>query len=108
FHELRRELEKAACEFHTTSDSEVVAAADAGWGEGWGRGFNGMWAFAIFDDRQNKLFLSRDRFGKKPLYYYSADSRFIFASEIKAIIKSAAVRRVADTERVSDLLNFGL
>src|SRR6266849_3201744 len=57
FHELRRELEQAGCEFRTTSDSEVLTAAYAVWGERCVRRLNGMWAFAIFDDQANKLFL---------------------------------------------------
>jgi asparagine synthase (glutamine-hydrolysing) len=108
FRELRRELEAAGCTFHTESDSEVLMAAYATWGTHCVTRFNGMWSFAIFDDRENRLFLSRDRFGKKPLYYFFDGSRFIFASEIKAIIKSPDVRRVADAEQVADLLNFGL
>jgi asparagine synthase (glutamine-hydrolysing) len=108
FRELRRQLCELGCEFHTTSDSEVLVAAYAVWGEDCVRRFNGMWAFAIYDEHAGKLFVSRDRFGKKPLYYWSSDSRFMFASEIKALCNSPVIARVADTERVSDLLNFGL
>jgi asparagine synthase (glutamine-hydrolysing) len=109
YREVRRDLERVGCQFSTEGDSEVVAAAYAVWGEACVRRFNGMWAFAIFDDSAASLFLSRDRFGKKPLYYYNADGgRFLFASEIKALIKSAVVGRHANPELVSDLLNFGL
>jgi asparagine synthase (glutamine-hydrolysing) len=108
YRDVRRELERAGCRFQTESDSEVITAGYAIWGPDCVRRFNGMWAFAIFDEVGNTLFLSRDRFGKKPLYYHSADSRFVFASEIKAIIKSSRVSRVADRERISDFLNFGL
>src|SRR5262249_25049421 len=77
------------------------------WGPNCVRRFNGMWAFALYDESDHTLFLSRDRFGKKPLYYHAGNSQFIFGSEIKAILKSTAVSREADVDRVSDLLNFG-
>ena len=108
YRELRRELEAAGCCFLTQTDSEVITAGYAVWGASCVRRFNGMWAFAVFDQRENTLFLSRDRFGKKPLYYHAAGGRFIFASEIKAIVKAPYVSRVADTELVGDFLNFGL
>ncbi len=107
YQQLRRELERAGCRFQTKTDSEVITAGYAVWGSDCVRHFNGMWAFAIYDECDNKLFLSRDRFGKKPFYYHASDSRFIFASEIKAILRIASVSREADAERVSDLLNFG-
>src|SRR5690349_17302770 len=78
YQELRRELEQAGCRFQTQGDSEVILASYAVWGDECVRRFNGMWAFAIFDEARNRLFLSRDRFGKKPLYYHHADGRFIF------------------------------
>lgn len=108
YQELRQELERAGCRFQTQGDSEVITAAYAVWGDGCVRRFNGMWAFALFDEGRNRLFLSRDRFGKKPLYYHAENGRFIFASEIKAILRSSSVRPVASAERVSDFLNFGL
>ena len=108
YRELRRELERAGCRFQTETDSEIILAAYAVWGTDCVRRFNGMWAFAIFDESANKLFLSRDRFGKKPLYYYASDSRFLFASEIEAILACPLVARAADTEKVADLLNYGL
>ena len=108
YREVRRELELAGCRFQTETDSEVIVAGYALWGADCVRRFNGMWAFAIFDEQENALFLSRDRFGKKPLYYHAAPSRFIFASEIKAILKCPLIGRVPDAERVSDFLNFGL
>jgi asparagine synthase (glutamine-hydrolysing) len=108
YSELKRDLERAGCRFQTKTDSEIILAAYAMWGPGSVRRFNGMWAFALFDEKANVLFLSRDRFGKKPLYYYHSDSRFLFASEIKAIVACSKVARRADRERVADLLNYGL
>jgi asparagine synthase (glutamine-hydrolysing) len=106
YRELRRELERLGCAFRTETDSEVILAAYAVWGGACVRRFNGMWAFAIVDAHDGRLFLSRDRFGKKPLYYHES-SRFLFASEIKAILEYP-LPRIADTASVSDFLNFGL
>ena len=108
YRELRHELLQAGCRFQTETDSEVILAGYAVWGEAAVQRFNGMWAFAIYDDSRKQLFLSRDRFGKKPLYYWQNASRFIFASEIKALLQSPLVARVADQALVSDFLNFGL
>lgn len=86
FPELRRELEQAGFGFRTGTDTEVIAAAYARWGPGCLGRFNGMWAIAIVDLDRQRLFLSRDRFGIKPLYYAFADGALLFASEIKALL----------------------
>ena len=86
FIELRRELQALGHAFHSETDSEVVLAAYAQWGEGCQLKFNGMWAFAIWDAHKRVLFLSRDRFGVKPLHYSLEDGRFVFASELKAFL----------------------
>lgn len=86
FIELRQELEKKGYRFISDSDTEVVIAAFIEWGEECLHRFNGMWAFAIWDAHEQALFLSRDRFGKKPLFYaHLAPQGFAFASEMKAI-----------------------
>ncbi|MEM5871823.1 MAG: asparagine synthase (glutamine-hydrolyzing) [Candidatus Aenigmatarchaeota archaeon] len=85
FLEIRKELEKKGYRFYTQTDTEVLLASFQEWGEGCLRKFNGMWAFAIWDKQRKKLFLSRDRFGKKPLFYAFIDDKFVFASEMKAI-----------------------
>jgi asparagine synthase (glutamine-hydrolysing) len=84
FIELRRELEQLGYRFRTESDTEVIAAAYDRWGPDCQLRFNGMWAFALWDMGKQTLFLSRDRFGIKPLLYLSEPSRFAFASELKA------------------------
>jgi len=84
FLELRADLERCGHHFLTTSDTEVILAAYAEWGESCQLKFNGMWAFAIWDARERILFLSRDRFGVKPLLYRWAAPQFVFASELKA------------------------
>lgn len=86
FIELRQELESFGHNFRTDTDTEVILAAYAEWGEDCQFKFNGMWAFAIWDAIQQKLFLSRDRFGVKPLFYIFDGQNFIFASELKAFM----------------------
>lgn len=87
FMDLRKELESLGHEFRSRSDTEVIIHAYEEWGEWCVQRFNGMFAFAIWDGKNKKLFLARDRTGVKPLYYFLDGERFIFASEIKAILK---------------------
>lgn len=84
--ELKNELVLNGYTFKTLSDTEVLLAAYEYWGEDCVNHFNGMWAFAIYDQVENKLFCSRDRFGIKPFNYSQINGQFIFASEIKSII----------------------
>lgn len=86
FLELRKELEGLGHCFCSESDTEVILTAYAQWGEACQFKFNGMWAFAIWDSQERKLFLSRDRFGVKPLFYLYDGKHFIFASELKAFM----------------------
>lgn len=82
--EVRNELEKSGFVFKTTSDTEVVVNAYAAWGPRCLDRFIGMFAFAIWDGRE--IFVARDRLGEKPLYYWHKGGRFLFASEIKALL----------------------
>ncbi|MDM8553310.1 asparagine synthase (glutamine-hydrolyzing) [Desulfococcaceae bacterium HSG7] len=84
--EIKKELVKKGYSFKTESDTEVVIIAYLHWGEECVAHFNGMWAFAIYDKSKDVLFCSRDRFGIKPFNYTFTNGRFIFASEIKAIL----------------------
>ncbi len=84
--ELRDALRKDGYRFRTETDTEVIAAAFHRWGEDCQLRFNGMWAFAIWSPATQTLFLSRDRFGVKPLYVSVRGSRVAFASEIKAYL----------------------
>ena len=86
YRELRTELLALGHTFLSASDSEVVLAAFQQWGPSCLDRFNGMWAIAIFDAVDRSLFLARDRFGVKPLYFTDAGGRFAFASEIKALV----------------------
>ncbi|MBN1663693.1 MAG: asparagine synthase (glutamine-hydrolyzing) [Deltaproteobacteria bacterium] len=86
FLELRETLAGLGYSFRSSSDTEVILAAFIKWGEDCQLRFNGMWAFAIWDAQQRRLFLSRDRFGVKPLFYFSSREYFAFASEMKAFL----------------------
>jgi len=83
--ELREELIQAGYSFRTQSDTEVIINAYLHWGIDCLNKFNGMWAFAIWDSNKNRLFLARDRFGVKPLYYSVQNNYFAFSSEIKPL-----------------------
>lgn len=103
FIEVRSELQAKGYSFTTESDTEVILAAYHEWGEEMLPRFNGMWALAIYDRQEEVLFLSRDRFGVKPLYYYADDHSFIFASEIQAIHKALGKNAAPDEEVLTDL-----
>lgn len=83
--ELRSELQQAGFTFFSTSDTEVVLKAFMHWGTKAFNYFNGMFAIAIFDSQQEQLYLVKDRFGKKPLFYIQIDQRFYFASTSHAL-----------------------
>lgn len=87
FLEIRYELKAKGYSFQTDTDTEVVLAAYEEWGENCVHKFNGMWSFAIWNEAKKHIFFSRDRFGKKPLFYYKAGNQFIFASEMKALFQ---------------------
>jgi asparagine synthase (glutamine-hydrolysing) len=105
--EIKEELLKKGYGFKSTSDTEVVLAAYSEWGEDCVRRFNGMWAFAIWDNKDNSFFLSRDRFGVKPLYYYYTNFIFIFCSEIKGIRSYLNDSLALDVKQVLRFLDRG-
>lgn len=105
--ELRAELEALGQVFHTASDTEVLLAAYVCWGEKCLDRFNGMWSFAIHDERTNSLFCARDRFGVKPFYYLDTANQFAFGSEIRQLLPLVG-RAVADDELVNDFLVCGI
>jgi len=86
FVELRRELEALGQRFTSDTDTEVVVAAYHQWGPDFVLKMNGMWAFAIWDSHRRELFLSRDRFGVKPIHFFAEPTRFVFASELKSFL----------------------
>lgn len=84
--ELRTELSSLGHKFRTSSDTEVVIRAYEEWGTDCQSRLNGMWAFALWDENKNQLFISRDRIGEKPLHYAEWDNSLVFGSEIKSIL----------------------
>lgn len=105
--ELRTELQGLGVVFETATDTEVLLNAYLTWGEDCVNHFNGMWAFAIHDTRDNTLFCARDRFGVKPFYYVDTPAAFAFGSEIRQLLPLIG-RRIADDELVNDFLICGL
>ena len=81
FQDVRNDLEKRGFRFRTTSDTEVICAAYLAFGDDCVKHFNGMFAFVLFDKKENRLFGARDRLGKKPFYYTLKDNAFEFASQ---------------------------
>jgi asparagine synthase (glutamine-hydrolysing) len=107
FLELRMELEKQGCRFRTYSDTEAILHAYKIFGEACVKYLNGMFAFAIWDKLRKKLLLARDRLGKKPLYYFHHENKFVFASEMKAILAMPEVPREIDMAALSFYLTNG-
>lgn len=107
FMELRVQLERRGHAFRTRTDTEVVVHAYEEWGPGCLHRFNGMFAFGIWDTKERKLFLARDRLGEKPLYYRVEPDRLLFASEIKAILADADVPRDVDPRGLVNYLTWG-
>ena len=104
--ELRRELETKGYQFRTKSDTEVLLTAYEHWGADCLQHFSGMFAFAIADLRTQELFLARDPFGIKPLYYVSTASSFAFASEAAPLL-SILSRRQINKRRLEEYLRLG-
>jgi len=106
YRELRRELEASGHRFATASDTEVLVHAYEQHGDAFLERLRGMFAIAIWDSRERRLLLARDRFGIKPLYYRYVDGGLAFASELKAMLELPAFSRRIDPEAVSAFLAF--
>lgn len=104
---LTTELKNKGHIFYTKTDTEVIVHAYEEYGAECVQKLRGMYAFALWDKKENKLILARDRIGKKPLYYYQNEDVFIFASEIKAILKSGLVKKGMNTSLVDFYLSLG-
>lgn len=107
FQEEKRKLEKEGCQFISNSDTEVILALYDKYGVGCLKRLRGMFAFAIYDNQENTLFLARDRIGKKPLKYFYDGNVFIFASELKAILTQPEVKAVPNYEAIQSYLVYG-
>ncbi|MGQ0829905.1 MAG: asparagine synthase (glutamine-hydrolyzing) [Bacteroidota bacterium] len=113
YKELKFELQRvisgskqSAYFFQTNTDTEVIIAAYARWGTDCLKHFNGMFAFAIWDDQNKELFIARDRLGIKPLYYLYTDGIFAFSSEIRSLLASELIPRKLDENSLIDYLRY--
>jgi asparagine synthase (glutamine-hydrolysing) len=112
YRELREQLKSKGHVFHTATDTEVLLTAFAEWGKDCLTRLNGMFHFAVWDNRERTLTLARDHVGIKPLYYYYQPAKgikaglFIFASEVKAILRSGLVDAALDHEALNQFLTF--
>ncbi|GLI33527.1 asparagine synthase (glutamine-hydrolyzing) [Desulforhabdus amnigena] len=108
YRELREQLAEHGRLFRTHTDTEVVLQAYLKWGNSCVERFKGMFAFCIWDSRRQSLFLARDHFGIKPLYYSRLpDGTFLFGSEIKAILTHSAIQREVNPQAIDNLFTFG-
>lgn len=105
--ELRAELEQLGHRFRTETDTEVVLRAYQQWGARCVERFNGMWALALWDERAQRLFCSRDRFGIKPFVFRLEGERFAFASEPRALLRDPSCRASANPGAIRDFLAQG-
>ncbi|HET9056685.1 MAG TPA: asparagine synthase (glutamine-hydrolyzing) [Chitinophagaceae bacterium] len=103
--ELKETLQKKGYHFYSQSDTEIIAAAFDYWKEDCLHQFDGMFAFAIWDEVEQLLFLARDRFGEKPLYYFSNKDILFFASEMKALWASGVERKMNESLLLCYLTN---
>ena len=113
FKELKKELvedpelgRRGEFNFKSNSDTEVVLYAYKKWGKECLNFFNGIFSFAIWDNQEKELFLARDQFGVKPLYYYHKDGKFVFSSEAKAILEHKYIERKINQESLNRYLRF--
>jgi asparagine synthase (glutamine-hydrolysing) len=107
FQPIRLALEKLGHRFCSHGDTEVLLKAYGQWGEACLDGLAGMFAFALWDAREERLFLARDRLGVKPLYYYTSPDLFVFGSEVRSLLASGLVPRRLDMKGLASYLAFG-
>ena len=105
--ELREELKSLGFEFRTNSDTEVILYSYLQWGKDCLTHFNGMWGFGIWDSRDNSLFLAKDRFGIKPLYYTLSSNYFAFSSEIKPLLYIAPEEFEVNESKIPFFILYG-
>ena len=106
YRELREQLEKLGHTFYTNSDTEAIIHAYDQYGADCPKHLRGMFAFAIWDERTQELFLARDRVGKKPILYAQVNGQFIFGSEFSALLQHPDVSRDIDAEALHHYLSF--
>ena len=106
YRELREKLEKLGHTFYTNSDTEAIVHAYDQYGADCPKHLRGMFAFAIWDERTEELFIARDRVGKKPLLYAQVNGQFIFGSEFSALLQHPGISRDVDPEALHHYLSF--
>lgn len=106
FRELRLELQSKGHSFISTSDTEVIAEGLSAYGVSFFERLNGMFAIGAWDKQERKLWLTRDRYGVKPLYYYFKDGIFLFASEIKAFLSNQHFTVELDVDSLNEYFTF--
>lgn len=106
FREVRQRLDANSSAWRSESDTEVILRAYERWGRDCLEHLRGMFAFAIWDNERQELFIARDRLGIKPLYYYAADRLFLFGSEVRALLASNLVPRKLDAVALWQYLGY--
>jgi asparagine synthase (glutamine-hydrolysing) len=106
YRELRGQLKGCGHHFKTQSDTEVVIHAYEQWGAECASRFNGIFALCLWDEKKQSMYLARDHFGVKPLYYHDDGKRFLFASEIKSLLLDPSVPRSVDLDSLNLCLTF--
>lgn len=106
YRELRRSLESAGHTFRTHTDTETLVHGYEEWGADLFQRLNGMFGFALWDSRNRRLLIGRDRLGIKPMYYSHDPERLIFGSEIKAILQAPDIDKTIDLEALNNFLTF--
>src|SRR5215510_6686648 len=107
FQQLRRELESLGHNFRTRTDTEAIIYAYEQWGVDCLHRLRGMFAFGIWDRKRRRLFLARDRVGKKPLFYGQFGDHFLFASELQGLLADKDVPREVDPQAIDAYLSYG-
>lgn len=107
YREIRKELEQLGKSFKTNSDTEVVLQSFDEWGTAAVHRFIGMFAFALLDKREEKVYFFRDRAGVKPLYYYTDGEAFLFASELKSFHQYPGFKKEIDLDAAAQFIQYG-
>ncbi len=105
--ELKQELKEKGFSFEGNLDTEVLLKGYICWGKEICNYLNGVFGFAIWDNKNLELFVARDRFGIKPLYYMCVDGEFVFSSEIKGVLKHPKADKIIDKTGISELIGIG-
>ncbi|KXK42463.1 MAG: glutamine-hydrolyzing asparagine synthase [Chlorobi bacterium OLB5] len=103
---LKVELEALGYKFHSKTDTEVILKSFEAWGSDCVHKFNGMFAFAIWDRKKSAIFIARDRYGIKPLYYFFKNGKLIFASEIKALLQHPEISVKVNIKALNEYFSF--